>query len=393
VTLPSRHELHKLQLTHTPEDAGRPVGSVRLGNSIRPLLEHAAELLGPGPTLDALQAAYLPQATYAEAFGSFLSAAFADQGLILIDAAGRDFHRLGAPVLRAAIERAAELESLLLDRTRLLQERGYTAQVLVTSGNSLLFLIDDETGARLALKRKDETWVAGRQQYSTADLLDILSRAPQRLSPNALLRPVFQDAILPTSAYIGGPAEIAYFAQSQVLYEAILGRTTPVLPRLSATLVEPAIAKVMAQHEVSLPDLIAAQPEEMAQRLAARAMSVEGKRKLASAGNALDEELKAVTEWMSRIDPGLGKSAEVAASKMRYQMGRLRRLAANFQLQKEASLRRHADALYLNLFPNRHPQERVIGAASFLAQSGEGLIPDLIEIAAQECPGHKVVFL
>jgi bacillithiol biosynthesis cysteine-adding enzyme BshC len=394
VTLPSRHALHALRLESASDDAGKPVGSVRLGEGVRPLLEQAAELLGPGAVVDALKAAYTPEATYAEAFGRLLATVFADEGLILIDAAGREFHRLGAPVLRAAIERAAELEVLLLERTRLLEERGYAAQVLVSAGSSLLFLIDDETGARLALKRKnDSTWVAGKKQYSTADLLGILQDAPERLSPNALLRPVFQDAILPTAAYVGGPAEIAYFAQSQVLYEAILSRTTPVLPRLSATLVEPAMAKILAQHEVSVPDLIATQAEELAQRLGARSMPVEGKRKLAAAGNALDEELKSVTEWMERLDAGLGKAAEVAAQKMRYQMDRLRRLAANYQLERETSLRRHVDALYLNLFPDRHPQERVVGAAAFLARYSDGLVPELVELAAQECPGHRVVFL
>ena len=394
VTLPSRHALQRLRLEHAAEDEGKPVGSVKLGPGIDGLIDEAVELLGPGDEVEKLVAAYKPEATYAEAFGRFLSAVFADQGLIMIDAAGREFHRLGAPVLRAAIERAAELENLLLERTKLLEERGYVAQVLVTKGGSLLFLIDDETGERLALKRKDDgSWTAGKNQYSTVDLLGILESEPERLSPNALLRPVFQDAILPTAAYVGGPAEIAYFAQSEVLYEAVLGRVTPVPPRLSATLVEPAIAKVMAQHEVSLPDLIAMQPDELAQRLGARSMPIEGKQKLAAAGNALDEELKSVTEWMGRLDAELGKSAEVAANKMRYQMDRLRRLAANYQLRKEASLRKHVDALYLNLLPEQHPQERVIGAAAFLAKCGEGLVAQLVDIAEQECPGHKVVFL
>ena len=157
MTLPSRHALHTLRLEHANDDAGKPVGSVKLGEGIRPLLEQAAELLGPGPVLDALEAAYTPDATYAEAFGRLLASVFSGEGLILIDAAGREFHRLGVPVLRAAIERAEELEALLLERTQLLEERGYAAQVLVTAGSSLLFLIDDETGVRLALKRKDDS--------------------------------------------------------------------------------------------------------------------------------------------------------------------------------------------------------------------------------------------
>jgi uncharacterized protein YllA (UPF0747 family) len=276
----------------------------------------------------------------------------------------------------------------------LLAERGYHSQVLVTAQSGLLFLLDGETGARLPLKRKgDGEWQAGKKSYSEAELLEILEKKPERLSPNALLRPVFQDAILPTSAYIGGPAEIAYFAQSQVLYEQILGRTTPVLPRLSATLIEPAVAEVLRQHELSLTDVISLRPEELAVRLGARAMPIENKRKLAAAGNSLNAELEALTAYMHSLDEGLGRSADVAASKMRYQMNRLRRLSANYQLQRETSLRRHADALALTLFPEGHLQERLIGAAWFLSRYGEALPSLLLEHAAQECPGHKGIFL
>ena len=149
----------------------------------------------------------------------------------------------------------------------------------------------------------------------------------------------------------------------------------------------------MAQHEVSLLDVIASQPQEMAHRLGARSMPVEGKQKLAAAGNALDAELSSLTMYMHALDAGLGRAGEVAASKMRYQMNRLRRLAANYQMQRESSLQHHADALYMAVYPERHLQERIIGAAYFLARYGEGLPPLLVENAAQECPGHKAIFL
>ena len=391
VTLPSRHELHKLRVAQA--DSRQPVGKLPLGPGIGTVLAQAADLLGPSPILDTLEAAYTPGATFAQAFGKLLATIFAEEGLILIDAADRRYHALGAPVLRHAIEHAAELESALLERNKLLEIRGYHAQVLVAPSSSLIFLLDDETGARLALKRKNGNWTTGKKSFSTPELLAILDSAPERISPNALLRPVFQDFLLPTAAYIGGPAEIAYFAQSQVLYDAILGRTTPVIPRLSATLIEPSVATILARHELALDDILAVHPGELAQRLGARSMPIEGKRKLASAGNALDEELTSLTQWMHALDPGLGRSADVSASKMRYQMNRLRRLAANYQLQTETSLRRHIDALYLNLFPDSHPQERIIGAAAYLARYGDSLVPQLIEQAAQECPGHKAIFL
>jgi len=402
VTFPTRHELHRLKV-RMPETAGlssgsRPVGDLPLSDDIGRVVDEARGLLEPGATLDALAECYRPGVTFSHAFAQFLSRVFAKHGLIVIDASSRECHALGAKVLRQAITSADQLQAALQQRDQALAAGGYHSQVLVTPQSGLLFLIDVETGARLPLKRaaggsSGDGWVAGKKSYSEAALLEIVERAPERLSPNALLRPVFQDAILPTSVYIGGPAEIAYFAQSQVLYERILGRTTPVLPRLSATLIEPAIAELLAQHELSLTEVIALRPEELAMRLGARTMPIENKQKLAAAGNALDTELQTLTTYLGSLDEGLGRSAEVAASKMRYQMNRLRRLGANYQLQKETSLRRHADALALALFPNQHLQERLIGAAWFLSRYGEGLASLLVDHAAQECPGHKAIFL
>jgi uncharacterized protein YllA (UPF0747 family) len=237
-------------------------------------------------------------------------------------------------------------------------------------------------------------WKAGAKTYSTTELLGILENEPERLSPNALLRPVFQDTILPTAAYVGGPAEIAYFAQSAVVYEAVLGRVTPVLPRLSATLVEPAVAKVMAAHEVGLAQVLEAKTAEaLALRLGARAMPIEGKRRIAAVGNAMDAELTALTEYMAAMSAELGRAAGVSASKMRYQMNRLRRMAAAFEVQKEASLGKHAAAMVNALLPEGHLQERVLAGVWFVARYGEGLPGLLVEHAGQECPGHRVIFL
>jgi bacillithiol biosynthesis cysteine-adding enzyme BshC len=322
---------------------------------------------------------------------------FAAEGLVVMDPASRGFHALGASALRYAIEHAAELQRALIARSQELVKAGYHAQVLVADSGSMLFLIDETTGERLALRRSasdngDSQWKAGGRAYSTAELVGILDATPERLSPNALLRPVFQDTVLPTAAYIGGPAEIAYFAQSAVLYEAILGRVTPVLPRLSATLLEPAIATVMDKDGVQLPDAMAT-AEALAQRLGARAMPIEAKRKLAAVGNAMDTELSALTEYLAGMDASLGRAAGVSGSKMLYQMNRLRRMAAAFELQKQASLRKHADAITLNVFPDGHPQERLVAGVWFMAKYGDGLVERLVGVAGNQCPGHVVVRL
>jgi bacillithiol biosynthesis cysteine-adding enzyme BshC len=377
-----------------------PVGGVVPGPELDAVLERASELLEFAPVSEWLRECYAPKdgerPTLALAFGRLMARIFADQGLVVMDAASRSFHALGASTLRCAIEHAAELQGALLARSEELVKDGYHAQVLVAEGASLLFLLDETTRERVALRQNsgngDAQWKAGGRTYSTAELIAILEATPERLSPNALLRPVFQDTLLPTAAYVGGPAEIAYFAQSAVLYEAILGRITPVLPRLSATLLEPAVAAVMDKDEVQLPDAMTT-AEELAQRLGARAMPIEGKRKLAAVGNAIETELAALTEYMGGMDESLGRAAEVSGSKMLYQMNRLRRMAATFELQKEASLRKHAEAITLNVFPDGHPQERVVAGVWFMAKYGDGLVERLVGVAGNQCPGHVVVRL
>ena len=127
-------------------------------------------------------------------------------------------------------------------------------------------------------------------------------------------------------------------------------------------------------------------------------MPIEAKRRLADAGNALDAALTAAQEYLGGLDASLGRAAEVSASKMRYQMDRLRRLAATTEMQREASLRKHADAITLHLFPNGHLQERVLAGVWFLAAwesahggepdsaLGAGLIARLVEEAANQQP-------
>lgn len=406
VTFPSGRQLSKLVYSADAEiDSARPVGRILLDERILPLIEQARELLGDSDTMDALAVAYLPGRTFAQAFAAFYSKVFAAQGLLVLDASGRDFHRLGAPVLRAAVERADELHAALLERNTALEAAGYHAQVAVGPQSSLLFLVDDRTGARLALKRIAPSaaepaglWqtagAAGRRSFTTADLIGILEAEPERISPSALLRPVFQDFLLSTSLIIGGPAEIAYFAQSAVLYERILGRITPAAPRFSATLIEPAIGELLRKHGLTLEQVFhGGGAPTLAQLLAGRAMPAEGREKLAAAGSALDAELTPLVEWMGRFDEGLGRSAETAASKMRYQMNRLRTLAANFQLQREAALGRHAETICQALYPGGTLQERVHGAAYYLARYGFDLAGDLTALATNSCPGHAAVWL
>jgi len=403
VTFPAGRELTTLAYASTPE-AALPAGRIVFDESIAALAERAAEIFGPSEATEALIAAYKPGRTFAEAFAEFYAKVFAAQGLLIVDASSREFHRLGAPVLRAALERADEFHVALVERSQALESAGYHSQVLVAPQSSLLFLIDQKSGARLALKRMTATaeepnglWQTagerGNQSFTTGDLLGILDAEPERISPAALLRPVFQDFLFGTTAQVGGPAEIAYLAQSTVLFERIFGRQTPPIARFSATLIEPPIAELLRKHELTLEQVFQEESAAtLALRLAARAMPPETKMKLAAAGNAFDAELTMLVEWLQSQDKALGQSAETAAGKMRYQMNRLRTMAANFQLQRENTLTRHANSIWNALYPGGVLQERVHGAAYYFARHGFSLAEALSEQAGS-CSGHTALWL
>jgi len=375
-----------------PHRLNEPIGALALPSDVSTLVVRASELLHHAPIADALRAAYAPGVTLGAAAARLFADIFAEEGLIVLDASSRELHALGAPILASAIEQAPHLNSVLRARNAELIASGYHAQVHVDESSASLFLLDDKTGARNALHLTPGAAHASGRAHSAADLLAILRDAPERISPGALLRPVFQDHILPTSLVIGGPAELAYFAQAEVLYSALLHRVTPIEHRLTATLIEPAVAAAMHKHQVDLPQALAS-PDELAQRIGARALPPEAKRKLAAAGNTLATELDALTAWMNSMDPSLGRSANVSASKMLYQMNRLRRMAAHFELQRSQSIARAAAAISLHLFPDRHPQERVLAGVHFLARFGPALIPAVIDAAATPCTTHDALVL
>ena len=126
-----------------------PVGDIVFQGHIDGLLDQASELLHHAPICDLLRECYAYQPannngpTFASAFARLMTRLFAEYGLIVMDAAGRDFHTLGASTLRFAIEHAEELEAALLTRTAELESAGYHAQVLVKPGASLLFLVSE----------------------------------------------------------------------------------------------------------------------------------------------------------------------------------------------------------------------------------------------------------
>ena len=231
-----------------------------------------------------------------------------------------------------------------------------------------------------------------KKRISLDELKRRIAEHPENFNANVLLRPVLQDYWLPTLAYIGGPAEIAYFAQVGVVYEKLLGRVTPILPRMSATLLEPRIERLLTKYGLELPDLFHGEGQ-LRDRLAANSLPAELKLDFERGRLAVEEAMQRISESLQRLDPTLVEAARRAANKMRYQVGRLEKRAAQAELRREEILSKHAAQIENALYPHRTLQEREIAGLYFYAKYGDELLKRLIEAAQARCPEHKIVHL
>jgi bacillithiol synthase len=365
----------------------RPVGTISVA---APPLDLLRETLAPFPFGDEVSKlvaeSYKPGVSFGAAFQALLEGLLAKRGLLFIDPLDQGVRRMAAPLLRAALEDGGKLHAKLLERNQELEAAGYHAQVHVEAKTSLVFLLEGER--RITLRRQNGDYASKDRRYSTPELMDLA----EHLSPNALLRPVVQDYVLPTVAYVGGPAELAYMAQSQTLYDDLLHRMPVMLARSGFTLLDARTAKLLDKYRLTLPNLFhgeEAARELIAHRLIPPAVAQEFEKIQTATARSLDE-LGAV---LHSFDPTLTASAEKSRAKILYQLSKLKGKTARETLNRDR--RATEDARYMAglVFPEKHLQERFYSILPFVAQHGLGLMDTLYANVNLDCPDHKVLVL
>jgi bacillithiol biosynthesis cysteine-adding enzyme BshC len=393
VGLASEHGAPELFAVESHGVVDAPVGAVKFGREIEPVVERAVALLGGSEVTTWLREAYRPGETLGSAFALLFARLFADWGVILLDPADKDFHELAKPLFGAAVERASELDEALLARGKALEVAGYHQQVKVTSASTLLFEV--KNGARTVVRRKNNgvnggEFLVGEDRVSSKELVDRIEQAPEKFNPNALFRPVVQDYLLPTLVYTGGPAEVAYFAQAAVVYEKLLGRVTPIPPRFSATLLEAKLERILTRYQLGLPDVLLG-PEKLREVIAARSLPSDLQTRFSDAYASAEKTMAAVRESIGKLDSTLVGAADRVRTRLWYQINRLHRRASRAELLRNEVITRHADALSDALFPHKALQEREVAGVSFVARYGTELLANLYQKIHPDCHDHQVI--
>lgn len=375
-----------------------PVSAVHFGDEITPLVDQALVLLGETESAEFLRQSYRPGEDLGTAFARLYARIFADWGVIILDPSDPELADVAKPIYVSAVEKAADLAAALLERGSALERAGYHQQVKVTESSVLLFTT--RNGARTPISRRTngsavEFMIDGEtaaERLSESELIAEINEHPEHFSPNVLLRPVVEDFLLPTLTYTGGAAEAAYFGQAGVVYEAILGRVTPILPRFSATLVEPKMKRLLEKHGLSITDVFEG-PDALRRQIAAKHLPEDLQAAFDTAKKSFDSNFAAVKEKLEKLDKTLVDAAETARSKMQHQLEKLYSQAARAEALKGELVSRHAETLSEGLYPDKGLQERTIGGVYFLSRYGKDLLHQLYETIHSDCHDHQIVEL
>jgi bacillithiol biosynthesis cysteine-adding enzyme BshC len=377
---------HPIQLrTETPADwqgKQRPAGTFPVEHP--PIAELRSALAGFAhgeEVVAAVADAYKPGVTMGAGFRALLSKLLDRIGMLVLDPLDQQLRAVGAPFMAEALAAAPDLKKALLNRNKELTAAGYHAQVNVEEGTSLFFLL--EQGERVTLRKKDAEFAALKDR--AADV-----------SPNALLRPVWQDYLFPTIAYVGGPAELAYLGQSQVIYERLLGRMPVTVSRASITLLDARAAKLLARYGLAPTDTLA--PEDSLKERIAHALIPETVAALFEETSAeVTKRLNQLGAGLETFDPTLAAALGKSRAKVLYQFEKLRKKTERETLRRDARASEEARYLSSLLYPHRHMQERFYSILPFLAQHGAqhglDLVDRLYEVVQMDCPDHRVVSL
>lgn len=367
------------------DTADRPAGAIALDCPPLKQLEQALDGLPFAPQITAMvRSAYHSGATLGSAFQALLEDLLGKYGFLFVDPLDPAIRRLASPVLREAVRTDHRLHQNLVNRNRELEQAGYHAQVHIEAKTSLVFLL--EGNHRIALRRQNGQFVSRDRRYSVEELAE----RSEQLSPNALLRPVMQDYVLPTVAYVGGPAELAYMAQSQVLYQELLGRMPLMLARSAFTILDARANKLMKRYGLTLPAVFHGE-DAVRETVAKHLIPVPIAQEFTDLQRSTAESLQRLRNDLAAFDRTLASAADKSRAKILYQLSKIERKTARETLSRNE--RAAAESSYTSnlIYPEKHLQERFYSILPFLARHGLGLMDTLYENIHPECPDHKVL--
>ena len=345
--------------------------------------EFKAEIIGH------LSEAYRPGRSFVEAFARWLTRLFRSRGLILIDASHPRLKALGSDLYVQEIAGESPSTREAVATSRRLRQAGYDVQVPLHEGTLNIFFTETE--------RRSVQWdggafaIKGMEPKIKKEALVALAREkPFLFSPNVLLRPIYQDILLPTVAYIGGPGEIAYFAQMKGIYESFHLPMPVIYPRKSVTILEKKIDHILKKYSLVIPD-IWRDADGLFGKITREQIPVSLQNCLSLVRGHVEQDMASLKKEILAIEPTLGDSVDLAKGRMNQQLEYLEKKSLQAAKKRNETANQQLRKAVLNLYPRQHLQERVFNIVPYLIKYGYACMDELDKAVDIEEYGHQIL--
>ncbi len=368
--LDSSFELKTLSL---PEDRSRvPISARPLPESVLDDLESLSEVLPKTEftedVLQKLRQAYTPGITLNQAFGKWAANWLSELGVVFLDPTDPELKAQALDLFLHELEEASPSSRALEGRSTQLRQAGYEQQISARGGRLNFFYLEGER--HTIFDQGDHLGVPSLGlTFSREEFADHLRANPDKISPNVVLRPLFQDALVPTVVYVGGPGEIAYYAQLNAVYETFGGKMPVIWPRPGFTLLEPAVRRYLEKLGLE-PTAVWGKAEQLATELAQQALPPKLTSALNEIRSTLDSTWSEVVEAAAGIDPTLRGYLEGAKGRILKTLVDSEKKIAAAQRRKDEVTARQLKAVTRSIAPLNTPQERVLNILPFLSRHG-----------------------
>ncbi len=356
------------------------LSSLTLGEDVEVALRSLSEGL-EGPHVDEVMALfrrhYRADNTWVNAFAGVM-AELLDE-LVFVDPRDEALAEEIRPVHQRSLRQSSEIARVLLERSEALEREGFATQVHVREGAPLSFFHPEgREGPRFRLEAREGSWgLVGREDSRSSEQL-LSETDPLCFSTSALLRPIVQDTLLPTAAYVGGPGELNYFAQLPPLYSHFRLPTPMFVPRARFRVIDARTKSLLQKLGLSAAEV---ESPELVKKLAVPSSGL--------SPALLEKQLvEAVAPILDSLPPELSDAVKRTRETIARAASRLSgRYSRSLQITDQ-TLSERVTRLQAALFPHGEPQERVLGVPAFAARFGVGAFVSLVLSALEPFGGE-----
>ncbi|MDI6784759.1 MAG: bacillithiol biosynthesis cysteine-adding enzyme BshC, partial [bacterium] len=337
-----------------------------------------------------LKECYQPGKSFSTAFGQWMTKLFGIYGLILIDPTDARVRKLAGTLFKKEIAEQTKIKALIQTTTNTLLEKGYHQQVALQEDKTNLFI--EYAGSRYPIRREGSRYLFSgtNMRYTAEELVEVIDQTPEQFSPNVLLRPIMEDAIIPTIAYVTGPNELAYYAQLKDAYQFFGIKMPIIVPRVSLTILEKKIGETLDKYHISINALFQNAEKAVSDALK-QSLPKEIEAEVKQVKEQIETQYQQLNDKVTQWEPSLKDAITSSRNAVLHQLNSIENKIGLAHKKKNETVREQLNKLVNHLVPERNLQERTLNLIPYLVKYNFDFIDQLYSVIDWNSRDHQIL--